>query len=583
MNAPIVPEDPVGPPVDLTTTVVGQGSVQRVPNQTTYSTGQQVELTAVPAPGWAFDGWSGDLVSTDNPLTLILTADTDLVATFVSQPDNDPPVISAVTVGGLSPTSATVSWTTDELATSSVSFGPTVAYENGSTGSPGYALAHDVDLLGLTPDTTYHFQVSSTDTSNNVTTDIDRTFTTPPASTSGPTIDLWYGNEQTFGTPGTAQRWANVAGRATDPNGVASMSYRLNGGPAVPMSIGADGRRLVNAGDFNVDLLTSNLQVGSNTVQIDALDGVGDLSSVNVTVNYQPGSPWPLPYTPNLAGASAPADVGQVVDGRWEIAGARLSTVDADIGYDRLVAIGDGSWTDYEATFTMRVNSLANPTGPASGQPAAGFLLRWSGHNTSGGGHQPQIGVVPNGTGEPTPFGAYGLWRNSTTGGGRLELRNHYSLVQDTDSSFDLTLGQTYEVRARVVTDPGTGNSTYSFSVWEEGTPEPGVWDVEFVAGTTSAEPASGSLVLLAHEADVDFGQIAVNPIPVPPVSALDQFVRLESVVDEASPSVPPTSGTLPTTAPTSTPPTTSTTMPSAPGIVAPRTDRRVGVGPPGP
>jgi hypothetical protein len=299
-----------------------------------------------------------------------------------------------------------------------------------------------------------------------------------------------------------------------------SMSYRLNGGPAVAMGVGPDGRRLVNPGDFNVDILVSDLLPGANTVQIDAVDGTFDLSSTVVTVNLQSGTTWPLPYSPDLFAADEVADFGQVVDGKWEVANGQLRTVDTDIGYDRLVAIGDDSWTDYEATFTMRVNSLANPTGPASGQPAAGFLLRWNGHNAVGPGHQPQRGYVPNGTSDPTPFGAYGLWRNSATGGGRLELRDHFSLIQDTDTGFDLTLGVTYEVRARVETHAG-GASTYRFSVWPEGTPEPASWDVEFTAGTSNDEPASGSLVLLAHEADVDFGDIAVNPLAMSPLTAV--------------------------------------------------------------
>jgi regulation of enolase protein 1 (concanavalin A-like superfamily) len=417
---PIVPEDPVGAPVDLTTSVAGQGSVQRTPDQPTYFEGQQVELTAVPAPGWAFTGWSGDVVSSVNPLTLDLVADTDVVATFVEQADADPPIISDVVATGLTPNTATIMWSTDELATSSVSYGPTTAYENGSVASGSFVVDHSVPLTGLMPNTTYHYRVSSTDQNSNVATDIDRTFTTLPASSSGPAIDVWYGNEQTFGVPGMGQRWVNVLGRATDPNGVMSMSYRLNGGPAVAMGVGPDGRRLVNPGDFNVDILVSDLLPGANTVQIDAVDGTFDLSSTVVTVNLQSGTTWPLPYSPDLFTADEVADFGQVVDGKWEVANGQLRTVDTDIGYDRLVAIGDDSWTDYEATFTMRVNSLANPTGPASGQPAAGFLLRWNGHNAVGPGHQPQRGYVPNGTSDPTPFGAYGLWRNSATGGGRL-------------------------------------------------------------------------------------------------------------------------------------------------------------------
>jgi uncharacterized repeat protein (TIGR02543 family) len=507
-SAPLVPEDPVGPPVALTTSIIGQGSIEPVPDQQTYNQGQAVELTAVPAPGWAFSGWSGDVVSSANPLDLVLDDDTHVIVTFVEQPDPLPPVITDVAAGDLSPTSAFISWTTDELATSTVEYGLTTAYGS-TTGNSTFVLDHGVPLGGLQPDTTYHYRVRSTDTSGNTATDVDRTFTTPALSASGPTIDVWYGGAQAFGQPGLGQRWVNVVGRATDPDGVAAMSYRLNGGPPVPMGIGPDNRRLVKPGDFNVDLLVANLAPGPNLVQIDAVDGGGELSSTTVSLDVDLSSTWPLPYAADFAGATSPTQVGQVVDGRWELDEGRLSTVDTEVGYDRLIAFGDGTWSDYEATFTMRVNSLAAP-GPFSGQPAAGFLLRWSGHNRMDSG-QPQDGFTPNGI-DPTPFGGYGLWRNVGTGG-RLELRDHFSTLQGTQASFDLTFGQTYQVRARVETAAGVGATTYRYKVWPDGTGEPAAWNLEHTVAAGPDVPTTGSLVLLAHEADVDFGNLTIVPL----------------------------------------------------------------------
>ncbi len=506
-DSPVVPEDPSGAQVTLSTGVVGQGTVTRSPDEPTYDVGSSVEMTAVSDPGWSFSGWSGDLVGSTNPATVVLGGDSTVTATFVQ--DSTPPVVSAVAVTGITSSGATVSWTTDEPATSSVAVGTTTAYELGTFGSSGLTTGHSVVVSGLAASTLHHFEISSTDQAGNTATEPDGTFTT--AVGSGPMIDVWEGPTQVFGVPGIAQRWVNILGNASDPDGVATMSYSLNGGPSVPMGIGPDGRRLVNAGDFNVDVLVSSLLVGANVVDVTATDGVGETTQVSVVVDHQTGSTWPLPYAPNMGAASKPSDIGQVVDGKWEVNGGLLSTGDADIGYDRLVSIGDPGWTDIEATFTMRVNSLANPPGPVSGQPMAGFLLRWNGHNAKGGGHQPQIGYLPNGSSEPTPFGALGVWRNGDDGG-RLEIRDHRAVVQATDGSFDLTLGETYRVRARVVDDPVTGSSTYSFRVWPDGAVEPSTWDLEYTAGTLDYEPGSGSLVLLAHEADVDFGEIAVQP-----------------------------------------------------------------------
>jgi hypothetical protein len=66
----------------LSVTTSGNGSVDVVPNQDTYSFGQQVTLTAMADPGWVFSGWSGDLAANDNPVTLTISGDHKVTATF---------------------------------------------------------------------------------------------------------------------------------------------------------------------------------------------------------------------------------------------------------------------------------------------------------------------------------------------------------------------------------------------------------------------------------------------------------------------------------------------------------------------
>ncbi|MCJ8164146.1 InlB B-repeat-containing protein [Pontibacter sp. E15-1] len=68
--------------VALTLTTSGNGSVARSPELSSYPAGSQVTLTATPAQGYAFSGWSGDTTATANPLTLTMDADKALTATF---------------------------------------------------------------------------------------------------------------------------------------------------------------------------------------------------------------------------------------------------------------------------------------------------------------------------------------------------------------------------------------------------------------------------------------------------------------------------------------------------------------------
>lgn len=67
---------------DLTTAVVGQGSVNIGPGVNTYDSGTVVTLSATPAAGWRFLGWDGDCAEGPNPITLTMTAAKSCTARF---------------------------------------------------------------------------------------------------------------------------------------------------------------------------------------------------------------------------------------------------------------------------------------------------------------------------------------------------------------------------------------------------------------------------------------------------------------------------------------------------------------------
>ncbi len=41
-----------------------------------------LNLSATPDPGWQFEGWSGDVISTSNPVSITMTGDVSVTATF---------------------------------------------------------------------------------------------------------------------------------------------------------------------------------------------------------------------------------------------------------------------------------------------------------------------------------------------------------------------------------------------------------------------------------------------------------------------------------------------------------------------
>ena len=69
--------------VDLNITTSGQGTVAVSPSLTTYYSGLPITITASPAAGFKFQGYSGDITSTTASLSLVLDSDKNIVATFV--------------------------------------------------------------------------------------------------------------------------------------------------------------------------------------------------------------------------------------------------------------------------------------------------------------------------------------------------------------------------------------------------------------------------------------------------------------------------------------------------------------------
>jgi hypothetical protein len=88
------------------------------------------------------------------------------------------PVISNVVATSVSNTSETITWTTDQVASSQVSYGLTTTYTLSSTLDPTLVTSHSVTLTGLTPGTAYDFDVMSANSSAVSSTSGNSTFTT---------------------------------------------------------------------------------------------------------------------------------------------------------------------------------------------------------------------------------------------------------------------------------------------------------------------------------------------------------------------------------------------------------------------
>lgn len=82
MEAPISPEDAVSNTVSAVASPAVGGSVTVSPSQPTYTCGEQVTLTALPADGFQFDHWEGAATGTDNPVTVTADGAKSVTAVF---------------------------------------------------------------------------------------------------------------------------------------------------------------------------------------------------------------------------------------------------------------------------------------------------------------------------------------------------------------------------------------------------------------------------------------------------------------------------------------------------------------------
>jgi hypothetical protein len=114
----------------------------------------------------------------------------DITFTTTAGPDVTAPKILNIMVTNITHTGATISWNTDEPSDSIVEFGNHMSYGH-NRWSQSNVIQHTIMLTGLSPDTMYHFRVSSTDPSgNSAAFSTDKRFTTLGSSQSAVSVAL---------------------------------------------------------------------------------------------------------------------------------------------------------------------------------------------------------------------------------------------------------------------------------------------------------------------------------------------------------------------------------------------------------
>ncbi len=312
-------------------------------------------------------------------------------------------------------------------------------------------------------------------------------------------IDVWYGLQQRFGHNGNPQKWVNVLGCLKGYSKATTLEYTLNGGKKQKLTIGSNYTRLANPGDFNVEIDHKDLTKGENSIVLFATDGAKN-TSVTVTLDYAASKPSPLPLYIDWSKAEKIQDVAQVVDGLWKLTPKGLRVVEPY--YDRVVAFGDESWTDYEVTVPVTFHGIRKP-GPNDGGPNvihAAIAVRWPGHADGPKPTQPRtiwypLGATAEFTIQNHPKAC--SWRI-------LGDRRAKAFEKKTRQ---IEFEKQYIMKHRVET---VGKKAiYNVKLWNAEKKEPTDWDVTF---EEKVDIPRGGALLLAHYTDVTFGNVTVTP-----------------------------------------------------------------------
>jgi hypothetical protein len=319
------------------------------------------------------------------------------------------------------------------------------------------------------------------------------------ASAAPPQVNLWYGNNQTFGARGVPQQWVNILGNVTSPVGIVMLTYSLNGAPEVNLNWGPTDR-LVEAGDFNADIDYALLWPGLNKVVITATDYLNRATQQKVSINN--------------VGTRLASDVGdftvdfrqatnatlqnwiQIVDGVWDI-GLEGRIRNTQRGYDRAFLIGD---TNISGSYDVATEFVLHGYDSYPGW-AFGAASGWLGHTLDNYGYpypsQPYVGH---------PFPAWAVVSGDDTGPDLYSIYTNFAPFYETilntnNTAPPVALETPYMYHYRVTANSDGRTNHNSLNVWRKGTAEPAKWMVE-----ADAPARAGSILFDAHDVDVSIG-----------------------------------------------------------------------------
>jgi uncharacterized repeat protein (TIGR02543 family) len=345
---------------DLTMSVSGSGTTSPVSGVHTYTDGSVVSLSATPASGWQFTGWTGSINNTSSNANITMDGNKTVTANFVQQ----------------------------EATTSEYTLSISVSGSGTTSPVPGDHVYQDGAVVNLTATPTSGWQFTgwtgSIDTSSSATTvtmDSDKTVTANfvrvykltisvnGGGTTSPSAGVHtyqYGTTITVtASPSTGWRFVNWTGDVANPDSW-STSIVMNG----DNSITANFEITETSTYHNLTVIIS----GSGTTTPSA----GQYSYAEgslVSVHAEPSAGWEfVGWTGDVFESQSPdttvsIDADKTIQANFALAAQGARKYSLTVGID-----GEGTTTPPQGSYTFAENSMVEITAvPAQGWHFTGW------------------------------------------------------------------------------------------------------------------------------------------------------------------------------------------------------------------
>lgn len=205
------------------------------------------------------------------------------------------PIVTNVTAGNITASSATIAWTTDQSSDSIVEYGLTTSYGSATTNTtPIYY--HSLPITGLSANTTYHYRAESRNASNSLGVSSDYVFTTLTASVSDVIVESYlpggtlnsnppYTDSGFVGSPSTCKSSAP---------GLTSTDVRYATGLSGPPSCTFKPTLAVAGGTYDVYITHCGSSVSPDVVVAVTQTGCSGLPATSTVFQSSGANTWEL-------------------------------------------------------------------------------------------------------------------------------------------------------------------------------------------------------------------------------------------------------------------------------------------------